>query len=192
MLAPGQTGPGAGLRAGAAAAGLRSRDNGTTRELKKAPVRIVVAATLIATLIATAAASAAPGNLDPTFGTGGKLTTSFGTGSADVYALVLQPDGKVVAAGAVWNGSASTFALARYNANGSLDPTFGRTGRMTTAFGAAGSGVFALLLQPDGKLVAAGTATNGGSAYDFALVRYNANGSLDATFGTGGKVTTPI
>src|SRR5436309_5505 len=164
---------------------------GTTRELRKAPVRMIrVAATLIATLIAAAAASAAPGSLDSTFGAGGKTTTSFGTGSADIYALVLQPDGKMVAAG--WDGSQSAFALVRHNANGSLDTTFGTGGTVITSIGTDGTGASALVLQPDGKLVAAGTTTNDGSAYDFTLVRYNANGSLDATFGTGGKVTTPI
>src|SRR5438067_2078816 len=164
---------------------------GTTRELRKAPVRMIrVAATLIATLIAAAAASAAPGSLDSTFGAGGKTTTSFGTGSADIYALVLQPDGKMVAAG--WDGSQSAFALVRYNANGSLDPTFGTSGTASTPIGTDATGASALVLQADGKLVAAGTTTNDGSAYDFTVVRYNANGSLDATFGTGGKVTTPI
>src|SRR5881397_614046 len=154
---------------------------GTTRELRKAPVRMIrVAVTLIATLIAAAAASAAPGSLDSTFGAGGKTTTSFGTGSADIYALVLQPDGKLVAAGS--DVSQSAFALVRYNANGSLDPTFGMSGTASTPIGIDTSGASALVLQSDGKLVAA----------DFAVVRYNTNGSLDATFGAGGKVTTSI
>src|SRR5438552_3780179 len=168
---------------------------GTTRELRKAPVRMIrVAATLIATLIAAAAASAAPGSLDSTFGAGGKTTTSFGTGSADdaAYALALQPEGKLVAAAVTLNGFRWDFALVRYNTNGSLDTTFGTGGTVITSIGTDGTGASALVLQPDGKLVAAGTTTNDGSAYDFTLVRYNASGSLDATFGTGGKVTTPV
>src|SRR5213593_408962 len=164
---------------------------GTTRELRKAPVRMIrVAATLIATLIAAAAASAAPGSLDSTFGAGGKTTTSFGTGSADVYALVLQPDGKLVAAGS--DVSQSAFALVRYNANGSLDPTFGMSGTASTPIGIDTSGASALVLQSDGKLVAAGNAWKDSVDADFAVVRYNTNGSLDATFGAGGKVTTSI
>ena len=151
---------------------------------------IRVAATLIATLIAAAAASAAPGSLDSTFGAGGKTTTSFGTGSADIYALVLQPDGKMVAAG--WDGSQSAFALVRYNANGSLDPTFGTSGTASTPIGIDTSGASALVLQSDGKLVAAGNAWKDSVDADFAVVRYNTNGSLDATFGAGGKVTTSI
>src|SRR5207253_782749 len=164
---------------------------GTTRELRKAPVRMIrVAATLIATLIAAAAASAAPGSLDSTFGAGGKTTTSFGTGSADIYALVLQPDGKLVAAGS--DVSQSAFALVRYNANGTLDPTFGTSGTASTPIGIDTSGASALVLQSDGKLVAAGNAWKDTVDADFAVVRYNANGSLDTTFGAGGKVTTSI
>ncbi|TMB40384.1 MAG: hypothetical protein E6J55_21300 [Deltaproteobacteria bacterium] len=164
---------------------------GTTRELRKAPVRMIrVAVTLIATLIAAAAASAAPGSLDSTFGAGGKTTTSFGTGSADIYALVLQPDGKLVAAGS--DVSQSAFALVRYNANGSLDPTFGMSGTASTPIGIDTSGASALVLQSDGKLVAAGNAWKDSVDADFAVVRYNTNGSLDATFGAGGKVTTSI
>src|SRR5206468_80556 len=81
------------------------------------------------------------------------------------------------------------FALARYNANGSLDTTFGTGGKVTTDFAGDDDQAFAVVLQTDGKIVAAGVAKTyrGG---DFALARYNANGSLDATFGTGGKVTT--
>ena len=151
---------------------------------------IRVAVTLIATLIAAAAASAAPGSLDSTFGAGGKTTTSFGTGSADIYALVLQPDGKLVAAGS--DVSQSAFALVRYNANGSLDPTFGMSGTASTPIGIDTSGASALVLQSDGKLVAAGNAWKDSVDADFAVVRYNTNGSLDATFGAGGKVTTSI
>ena len=132
------------------------------------------------------------GSLDATFGAGGKVTTSIGSDEDDAYALALQPDGKLVAAGVTLNGFRWDFALVRYNANGSLDTTFGTGGTVITSIGTDGTGASALVLQPDGKLVAAGTTTNDGSAYDFTLVRYNANGSLDATFGTGGKVTTPI
>src|SRR5947199_260120 len=164
---------------------------GTVMDLRKAPGRMIrVAATLIATLIAAAAASAAPGSLDSTFGAGGKTTTSFGTGSADIYALVLQPDGKLVAAGS--DVSQSAFALVRYNANGSLDPTFGMSGTASTPIGIDTSGASALVLQSDGKLVAAGNAWKDSVDADFAVVRYNTNGSLDATFGAGGKVTTSI
>src|SRR5437879_3346325 len=130
------------------------------------------------------------GSLDGAFGTGGKVITAIGIGSAG-SALVLQPDGKLVAAGYTYNGTSTAFALVRYNASGSLDTSFGTGGKVTTPIGSIDDEAFALVLQPDGKLVAAGY-TYGGNSIDFALVRYTANGSLDGSFGTGGKVTTPI
>ena len=128
----------------------------------------------------------APGDLDPTFGVGGKVTTDFG-GYDSANALVLQPDGKLVAAG-VRSTSDLDFALARYLPDGSLDPTFGVGGKVTTDFGSSDV-ASALVLQPDGKLVAAGGVQFDGPG-DFALARYLPDGSLDPTFGVGGKVTT--
>src|SRR5437762_3402075 len=164
-------------------AGMRA----TTRAPRKSSVSMAVA--LFATLMASATSSAAPGSLDTTFGTGGKVTTSF-SGSADMNALVVQPDGKLVAAG--WDASQSAFGLARYNTNGSLDSTFGTGGTVSTPIGVDTYGASALVLQSDGKLVAAGNAWKDTVDADFAAIRYNANGSLDTTFGTGGEVTTPI
>ncbi|PYE52999.1 delta-60 repeat domain-containing protein [Deinococcus yavapaiensis] len=129
------------------------------------------------------------GSLDTTFGTNGKVTTDFGMSADFAYALVVQPDGKLVAAGATYNGSNSDLALVRYNSNGSLDTTFGTSGKVTTPIGTSDDQAHALVMQPDGKLVAAGQASNG-SNNDFALVRYNSNGTLDTTFGSGGKITT--
>src|SRR5439155_459385 len=122
---------------------------------------------------------------------GGKVTTAVGTSDDAAYALAIQADGKLVAAGATNNGINYDFALVRYNTNGTLDATFGTGGKVTTAVGTSDDAASALAIQADGKLVAAGE-TNNGSNYDFALVRYNTNGTLDATFGTGGKVTTAI
>ncbi|TMA63675.1 MAG: hypothetical protein E6J68_11440 [Deltaproteobacteria bacterium] len=136
------------------------------------------------------AARANTGDLDPAFGTGGQVVTPIFNGYDVASALVLQPDGKLVAAGHAYNASNTVFALVRYNTDGSLDGSFGTGGKVTTAIG-TGSGATALVLQPDGKLVAAGYASSAGKT-TFALVRYNASGSLDASFGTGGKVTTPI
>ena len=80
------------------------------------------------------------------------------------------------------------FALARYDPDGSLDPTFGRDGIVTTDFAAATDFAYAVALQSDGKIVAAGTSV--GDTEDFALARYNPDGSLDPTFGGDGTVTT--
>jgi len=131
------------------------------------------------------------GSLDPTFGVGGTVTTAIGTGFDVALALVLQPDGKLVAAGICFNGATFDFCLARYNPDGSLDPTFGVGGTVTTAIGADIDEALALVLQPDGKLVAAGICFNG-ATFDFCLARYNPGGSLDPTFGVGGTVTTAI
>jgi uncharacterized delta-60 repeat protein len=81
----------------------------------------------------------------------------------------------------------------RYNTNGSLDTGFGIGGIVTTPIGSDGYWDYAnaLGIQSDKKILAAGSSNNG-SNYDFALVRYNTDGSLDTGFGTGGKVTTPI
>ena len=135
----------------------------------------------------------ADGSLDPAFGVGGVVTTSIGRGPDAASALVLQPDGKLVAAGGASNGTDEDFALVRYNTDGSLDPSFGVGGVVTTSIGPGNEEVSAVVLQPDGKLVAAGSASNG-TDRDFALVRYTATGKLDPSFGKGGTgtVTTPI
>ena len=139
-------------------------------------------------------ASAAAGNLDPTFGNGGKVTTSF-IGEDLSYDMVLQNDGKIIVAGGAVdpNGSGSTFqiAVARYAANGSLDPTFGVGGKVITAIGSGDEEAREVVVQSDGRIVVAGYSATG-SNRDFALVRYAIDGSLDPTFGIGGKVVTPI
>ena len=127
------------------------------------------------------------GTLDPFFGAGGRVVTSLAV-DAEALALVLQPDGKIVAAGRASDGVTSRFALARYDADGSLDSFFGSQGRVITAF-TGDAQVSALVLQPDGKLIAVGGASSGGTG-TFALARYDADGTLDPSFGTVGRVTT--
>ena len=133
----------------------------------------------------------ADGSLDSTFGNGGKLTTGIGASHDEAHALALAPDGKIVAAGTSYNGTNTDFALVRYNADGSLDSTFGSGGKVVTPIGAGDDYANDLALAPDGKIVVAGRSYNG-TNFDFALARYNADGSLDASFGSGGKVVTPI
>jgi uncharacterized delta-60 repeat protein len=126
------------------------------------------------------------GSLDSSFDGDGRVVTDFPvSGSADANALVLQPDGRLVTAGGV-GFIPSGFALARYNPDGSLDSSFDGDGRVVTGFppvplGPTFSPARALVLQPDGKLVAAGNTTGAGDCR-FVLVRYNPDGSLDATF----------
>jgi uncharacterized delta-60 repeat protein len=116
------------------------------------------------------------GSLDTSFGGDGKVTTDF-FDYATAYALVVQPDGKLVAAGNTWNGGDADFALARYNPDGSLDVSFDGDGKLTTDFFGDSERAIDLILQPDGKLVAAGY-TNSGGDFDFTLARYNSDGSL--------------
>jgi uncharacterized delta-60 repeat protein len=148
--------------------------------------RCSVALAILLTLSLISFGEGAPGDLDPSFGVGGKVTTDFGPRIG--RALVLQPDGKLVAAG----GAFSEFALARYLPDGSLDTTFGTGGKVITPFGQAFVAANALVLQPDGKLVAAGYSGPSDEAFDFALARYLPDGSLDTSFGTDGKVTTDL
>src|SRR4030095_12640181 len=134
------------------------------------------------------------GSLDLSFGTGGKVITNFGNISAQAYSLALQQDGKIVLAGYDHFNGGESFALARYNTDGTLDAGFGTGGKVHTEFtgvGQTGSLAFAydVALQPDGKIVAAGESTINGQR-DFALARYNSNGTLDPGFGTGGKVNS--
>lgn len=136
------------------------------------------------------------GTPDATFGASGIVTTSFGPnpgfGINDVAnSVTLQGDGKIVVAGHHMNGGTTLeFAVARYTTTGSLDTTFDVDGLQTTAFGttAIAQGV---TIQADDKIVVAGRSFNG-SDNDFALARYNTNGSLDASFDTDGKLTTTI
>jgi uncharacterized delta-60 repeat protein len=129
------------------------------------------------------------GSLDTTFGTDGVVkTASFGTGTylAQPRDAALLPDGKVVAVGVVFHGSAEAdVALARYNPDGSLDDTFGTGGVVSSEFGGEEDG-HAVAVQADGKLVVAGLHYHGGSGSDSFLTRYNADGTLDTGFGVNG------
>jgi len=134
------------------------------------------------------------GTLDATFGTGGMVETAIGTAQFTIADdVVLQPDGKIVVAGYYFQGTGShvTFALARYETDGSLDATFG-TGGIVTLGGPGDQCAYALVLQSDGKLVAAGGGWNpSASDWQSVLARFETDGTLDATFGTGGVVTRP-
>jgi uncharacterized delta-60 repeat protein len=133
----------------------------------------------------------ADGSLDTSFDGDGKVTTAIGASTDVGYSVIQQADGKLVVAGYSWNGSNDDVALVRYNTDGSLDTGFDGDGKVTTAIGTGYDEGYSVIQQADGKLVVAGTSYNG-SSNDFALVRYNADGSLDASFDGDGKVTTAI
>ena len=122
----------------------------------------------------TLQAQAVPGDLDPSFGNGGRVVTPTGNGDEGANAVAIQADGKIVAAGGSYNGANNgthnDFKLARYNTDGSLDISFGTGGKVVTPIGnSAGAG--AVAIQPNGRIVAAGFSYNG-ATQDFALVRY--------------------
>jgi len=135
------------------------------------------------------------GSLDTSFGDGGIVTTIFPAGS---YAsdVALQSDGKIIAAGTVFvdfiigESSDTDFALARYNPDGTPDATFGNNGQVATDFLGFEDDAFSILIQPDGKIVAVGSANDPATFYDFAAARYLSNGAIDTTFGVAGKVRT--
>jgi uncharacterized delta-60 repeat protein len=132
------------------------------------------------------------GSLDPTFGAGGEVLDNFpGFTDEDVRGLALQPDGKIVAVGRVVDPSfAHTYiALARYNADGSLDTSFNGTGRTTLSLTNTNDSAEAVALQTNGRIVVAGTHEDDDP---FVTARFNADGTLDTTFGTGGWVTTRL
>jgi uncharacterized delta-60 repeat protein len=126
------------------------------------------------------------GNLDTTFGSGGKVVTDLGY-DIDLWGLAIQGDGNIVVAGS--NNSSSTYLVARYGSSGNLDPTFGNGG---VATGAVSGYAGAVLVQPDGKIVAGGAYYSSHQQAGWALERLNSDGSLDTTFGTGGVVDGPF
>jgi uncharacterized delta-60 repeat protein len=134
------------------------------------------------------------GSLDQSFGTGGKVITNFRSSLDDGQAMALQPDGKIVLAGFVTqgenNGALYDFAVVRYNPDGSVDTDFGVGGIMTTDFAGSGDRAYAVTIQPDGKIVLAGVAYMPSTGADFALARYNPNGTIDLSFNGTGTVTT--
>src|SRR5262245_51048142 len=127
------------------------------------------------------------GDLDLTFGIGGKVTTDFGPFEEEFGGgIAIQADGKIVIAGI----ADLDFLLVRYNTNGSLDSSFGSGGKVETDFSNSGTDVAeCVAIQSDGKLVVSGFA---GSRSNGLVARYEGDGGLDLSFGSGGSVTCPI
>jgi len=136
-------------------------------------------------------ASTPPGSLDTSLGTAGKAFINMSPGGANCHSMVIQPDGKIVVAGSAGNGVTPAFAVARLNDDGSFDTTFNGTGFVIAQMGVSGEDTRGVALQSDGKIVVAGFANFGG-VYKFAVLRVNPDGSLDSTFGTGGRVITAL
>jgi uncharacterized delta-60 repeat protein len=165
---------------------------------------LALLAGVVAPIVLAAPAWTAPGDLDPGFGDGGKVTTDF-TGAAgydEATAMVALERGKTIVVGFActvpddpnvqgpFNGTCD-FSLARYNRDGSLDENFGSGGKVTTGFGAGTDDRAYAVVTQQGKYVVAGATRDPATGnHAFAVARYNAYGKLDTTFGVGGKVKT--
>lgn len=161
------------------------------REMLHCRLTVMLFTLCILTLLLSAQEALAGGTLDPSFGSGGKVTTSFDMLSL-AEAVLLQPDGKLIAIGErhTFTPSFTEVAVARYNSDGTLDQSFGTGGKVTTPvvfgqfyYGKAG------VLQPDGKIV---VLAYSGNSNGTALLRFNSNGSFDTGFGTNGQVLSTL
>src|SRR5438128_1596459 len=127
--------------------------------------------------------------LDPHFGSGGIALADFG-GSDQGYAMAVQNDGKVLMAGRAWNVNQYDFGVVRFNTDGSLDTSFGTGGMVMTDLGSQFDAAYAMAVQTNGKIVVVGQTE--GVGYDFGMVRYNTDGTLDTNFGTDGMVVSDL
>jgi uncharacterized delta-60 repeat protein len=153
-----------------------------------ADVRIARTAAALSVLACVLAggAGAFDGQLDPTFGSGGKVVTPLGDVAT---ALVVEPDGGMIVAGR--SDYFSKIVVARYLADGTLDASFGSGGIVATPV-VGSTFTTALARQPDGKLVMAGATGSFSLSSDVVIMRYQANGALDASFGGDGSVTVDV
>ncbi|HWP40130.1 MAG TPA: PKD domain-containing protein, partial [Tepidisphaeraceae bacterium] len=128
------------------------------------------------------------GDVDAEFA-GGQIIRDILGGDDFAFGVAVQSDGKVLVAGRAWTSSTTgnDFALLRFNADGTPDGTFGVGGLVTTDLGSTSDSASAIVIQPDGRIVLAGETRRSSTLSDFALVRYNADGTPDTTFGTGGS-----
>ena len=133
------------------------------------------------------------GTLDNTFGTGGWLTSALSAKIDRVYGIAVQSDGKIITTGVTDSGGASAnydFFVARFSATGTLDNTFGTSGKTITDMGINADQSSAVVIQPDGKIVSGGTGSAGNN--NFTVVRYNTNGTIDSSFGASGIMTQTL
>jgi len=128
------------------------------------------------------------GNLDVSFDDDGIVTTILENGDDEIQSILIQNDGKIVAAGYSFDFQVRKFAAVRYNQNGSIDSSFGANGIVKTSIGGIDDAAYAAVLQADGKIILTGYTI--GETYDFATLRYNSDGSIDSTFNSDGIVIT--
>jgi uncharacterized delta-60 repeat protein len=177
----------------------KDKAHGVRTEVKVMKIKITnKISTLVLVLLAlvifgATILTAAPGDFDSAFGDRGTVFT-LGDGMNRLFGasdIAIQPDGRIVAVGLGRVGAFYSFAVARYNADGSLDNSFGGTGIVITPIGNSSDYANSVAIQADGKIVVAGQSVDGSNQY-FAIMRYNTNGTLDTSLGGTGKVTTSV
>jgi uncharacterized delta-60 repeat protein len=131
------------------------------------------------------------GSLDTTFDGDGKLIVPVGSSNDYGRSVTVQPDGKILVAGYSTNGTNTDFSLIRLNADGSLDTSFDGDGKLIVPVGSSDDDGFSVTVQPDGKILVAGYSYNG-TGYDFSLILLNADGTLDTTLDSDGKLIMPV
>jgi len=161
--------------------------------MKKATFHAIAGLLTLGLAFGTNFAQAQAGTLDPTFGTGGVVTTSFAGGSAGVGSFE-QSNGDIVAVAQVdfVQSEGTGIGLVRYTSTGALDATFGTNGITNTVFAGFTFTPFGFAVQKNGDILVAGEAISSVGRIEFGLARYTSNGILDATFGSGGLVTTLV
>src|SRR5262245_30355624 len=130
------------------------------------------------------------GNLDPLFGTGGKVTTAIGT-FAQGEGVAVRPDGRIVAVATVDVGGDLSFGILRYLSSGALDATFGTGGVTLTTFPGADAFATDVALDTAGGAFVCGSVSNGVSTF-LVVAHYDQFGLLDPAFGTGGITTISL
>jgi uncharacterized delta-60 repeat protein len=161
--------------------------------MKKATFHMITGLLAMGLVFGVNFAQAQAGTLDPTFGTGGVVTTSFANGSAGVGSFE-QSNGDIVAVAQVdfVDNEGTGIGLVRYTSTGALDTTFGTDGITNTIFAGFTFTPFGFAVQKNGDILVGGEAISSAGRIEFGLARYTSNGILDATFGNGGLVTTLV
>ncbi|MCI5188788.1 MAG: hypothetical protein D3905_03100, partial [Candidatus Electrothrix sp. AS4_5] len=155
------------------------------------PIKFTTLCLVFLSLLLVKTTESLAASLDAGFGDNGKVAVNLGSYGDQANAVLVQPDGKILVGGSTSSTADLDFMLFRLLADGSLDSEFNIDGKVSTAVGSNDDEVFALALQKDGKILAAGYSSNNGSR-DFALARYKSDGSLDRDFGLEGLVVTAV
>lgn len=148
--------------------------------------KILKSLTFAASVAVAVSANAQNGTLDVSFGSSGIVQT---VSTHEAFDMIIQPDNKIIAVGSINMGSGNDdIAVVRYNSDGSLDNSFGTNGIVNVDFNGKNDDASSVVLQSDGKIVVVGRAQNvSNNNSDIAVIRLNANGTLDNSFATNGK-----